>query len=118
MSEKQRPNCVGKGRTLAREAIATIGGLKEASKLSAEAQDKIGGLLTERASAWEGILKMPFIGTVKAGELSWDLNELANELKAAAGAGDEAKSLEIANNMASEIDKYINTTKTFVVRMT
>jgi hypothetical protein len=118
MSEKQRPNCVGKGRSLAREAIATIGGLKEASKLSAAAMDKIGSLLTERATAWEGILKMPFIGTVKAGEMSWDINEVANELKAAAGAGDEAKALELANSMAGEIDKYVQTTKTFVVRMT
>jgi hypothetical protein len=118
MSEKQRPNCVGKGRSLAREAIASIGAVKEASKLGAGAMDKIGALLTERASAWEAILKMPFIGTVKAGEMSYDISEAATELKAAAAAGDEAKSLEIANNMAAEIDKYIHTTKTFVVRMT
>jgi hypothetical protein len=92
MSEKQRPNIVGKGRSLARDAIAAIGALKEASKLGAGAMDKIGSLLTERASMWESILKMPFIGTVKAGEMSWDLSEAANELKAAAAAGDEAKS--------------------------
>ncbi len=118
MSEKQRPNCVGKGRSLAREAIATIGALKDGSKLSAGALDKVGALLTEKAAMWESILKMPFIGTVKAGELSWDLNEAANELKAASAAGDEAKALELAGNMAVEIDKYVHTTKTFVVRMT
>jgi hypothetical protein len=34
------------------------------------------------------------------------------------GAGDEAKSLEIASGMASEVDKFVHATKTFVVRMT
>ena len=118
MSEKQRPNVVGKGRALAREAIATIGALKEGTKLSAGAVDKVGSLLTERTAMLESILKMPFIGTVKAGELAWDLSEAANDLKAAAAGGDEAKALELANNMAAEIDKFVHTTKTFVVRMT
>ncbi|OGT27037.1 MAG: hypothetical protein A2Z17_01465 [Gammaproteobacteria bacterium RBG_16_66_13] len=119
MTEKQRPNVVGKGRSFLREAIAAIAEIKAGgSKLGAAGQDKVNSLLTDRATMLESILKMPFIGTVKAGELAWDLNDAATELKTAAAAGDEAKSLELATNMAAEMDKFVHTTKTFVVRMT
>ncbi len=116
--EKQRPNVVGKGRSLAREALSAIAEVKaSASKLSAGAQEKINSL-NDKGAELEKVLKMPFIGTVKAGEMAYDLNEMAVALKAAAGAGDEAKSLELVSSMTSELDKFVHTTRTFVVRMT
>ncbi len=118
MSEKQRPNVVGKGRSLAREALAAIAEVKgNASKLSAGGQEKINAL-SAKGGELEQVLKMPFIGTVKAGEMAYDLNEMAVELKTAVGAGDEAKSLELVNSMTAELEKFVHTTRTFVVRMT
>jgi hypothetical protein len=118
MSEKQRPNVVGKGRSLAREALAAIAEVKTgASKLSAGAQEQFNTLNTKGAEL-DKVLKMPFIGTVKAGEMAYDLNEMAVALKAAVGAGDEAKSLELVGSMCSELDNFVHTTRTFVVRMT
>jgi len=118
MTEKQRPNVVGKGRAFAKDALAAIAEVKAgSSKLSAGAQDKINSLSNKGADL-EKILKMPFVGTVKAGEMAYDLNEAAVALKTAVGAGDEAKSLELVDNMASEVDKFVHTTRTFVVRMT
>jgi hypothetical protein len=118
MTDKERPNVVGKGRSFARDALSAIAEVKaDASKLSAGAQDGISSL-TDKGAALEKVLRMPFISTVKAGEMAWDLNEMALALKKAVGAGDEAKSLEIASGMASELDKFVHATKTFVVRMT
>jgi hypothetical protein len=118
MSEKQRPNVVGKGRAFARDALAAIAEVKAgASKLSAGAQEKISGL-SDKGAELEKVLKMPFIGTVKAGEMAYDLNEAAVALKTAVAAGDEAKSLELVAAMGSEVDQFVHTTKTFVVRMT
>ncbi len=118
MTEKQRPNVVGKGRSFARDALAAIAEVKAgASKLSAGAQDKI-NVLTDKSGELEKVLKMPFIGTVKAGEMAWDLNEMAVALKSAVGAGDEAKSMELVSTMGADLDKFVHTTKTFVVRMT
>jgi hypothetical protein len=118
MSEKQRPNVVGKGRAFARDALAVIAEVKAgASKLSAGAQEKI-NVLSDKGAELEKVLKMPFIGTVKAGEMAYDLNEAAQALKSAVGSGDEAKSLELVAAMGSEVDQFVHTTKTFVVRMT
>jgi hypothetical protein len=118
MTEKQRPNVVGKGRTFAREALAVIEEVKAGgSKLSAGAQEKLNSLSAKGAEL-DKVLKMPFIGTVKAGEMAYDLNELAAQLKGAVGAGDEAKSLELVGSMTAELDSFVHTTRTFVVRMT
>src|SRR3990172_144337 len=106
MTEKQRPNVVGKGRSLAREALAAIAEITAGSaKLSAGAQEKI-NTLNDKGASLDKVLKMPFIGTVKAGEMAYDLNESAVALKTAVGAGDEAKSLELVGSMCSELDAF------------
>jgi hypothetical protein len=118
MTEKQRPNVVGKARSFAKEALAAIAEVKAgAAKLSAGAQDKI-NTAADKGAELEKVLKMPFVGTVKAGEMAWDLNEMAVALKSAVSAGDEAKCGELASSIASELEKFVHTTKTFVVRMT
>ena len=61
---------------------------------------------------------MAYLKTVKAGEVSWDLKEMASSLKETVGAGDESKALEILEQMGGDLDGFIHKIKTFVVRMT
>jgi hypothetical protein len=115
MTEKTRPNVTGKGPALARETIELFaeilsngGGMK--SMLEAE--------LAQRGADLEKIVKMAFLKTVKAGEMTWDLKEATLELKAAVEAGDEAKVKEIIGPLTADMDELIHRIKTFVVRMT
>ena len=119
MVEKKRPNIVGKGPTFAREMIAIFKEIQENSgDLSVEAAEKIKPLLGEKAEALEKVVKMAYLKTVKAGEVSWDLKEMALNLKETVGAGDESKALEILEQMGGDLDEFIHKIKTFVVRMT
>jgi hypothetical protein len=115
MTKKERPNVTGKGPALAKEMtevfaeiIANGGGMKA---------DLEAGL-ADRGAELEKIGKMAYLKTVKAGEVAWDLKEMAIELKEAVGAGDEAKAKEILASLTAGTDELIHKIKTFVVRMT
>lgn len=115
MTKKERPNVTGKGPALAKEVvelfadiIANGGGMKE----TLESQ------LADRGADLEKIGKMAYLKTVKAGEVAWDLKEMAAELKDAVGAGDEAKAKELLEPLTAGTDELIHKIKTFVVRMT
>jgi hypothetical protein len=115
MAQKERPNVTGKGPALAKEMVELFaeiisngGGMKE----TLEAQ------LADRGADLEKILKMAYLKTVKAGEVAWDLKEMATELKDAVAAGDEAKAKELLEPLTAGTDELIHKIKTFVVRMT
>ncbi|MBI5602518.1 MAG: hypothetical protein HY879_04110 [Deltaproteobacteria bacterium] len=119
MTEKSRPNVVGKGPTLTREMLEVFQAIQANSQgLSQEAALLITSQLGERSAELEKIIKMAYLKTVKAGETAWDMKEKALELKDSMTAGDEAKSLEITKDLTAELDQLIHKTKTFVVRMT
>lgn len=119
MVEKKRPNVVGKGPAFTREMIAVFKEIQEnTGDLSAAAEEKIKTLLGEKAEELEKVVKMAYLKTVKAGEVAWDLKEMATSLKETVGAGDESKALEILEQMNGELEGFINKIKTFVVRMT
>lgn len=115
MSPKERPNVTGKGPALAREIIELFGEiLSNAGSMSEMLESK----LADRGAALEKIVKMAFLKTVKAGEMTWDLKEMTLELKEAVAAGDEAKAKEILEPLTADMDELIHRIKTFVVRMT
>lgn len=119
MTEKSRPNVVGKGPTLTREMMEVFNEIQgNSGKLSQEAVLLINHQLGERSAALEKIIKMAYLKTVKAGETSWDMKEKALELKETMAAGDEPKSMEIMKDLTGALDEFIHKTKTFVVRMT
>jgi hypothetical protein len=115
MTKKERPNVTGKGPALAKEVvelfaeiIANGGGMK----------DMLESQLADRGASLEKIGKMAYLKTVKAGEVAWDLKEMAIELKDVVAAGDEAKAKEILDSLTADTDGLIHKIKTFVVRMT
>lgn len=115
MTQKERPNVTGKGPALARETIALF------EEILADGGDMKGLLeskLADRGADLQKIVKMAFLKTVKAGEMTWDLKEKTLELKAAVAACDEAKASEILEPLTVEMDELIHRIKTFVVRMT
>jgi hypothetical protein len=115
MTEKTRPNVTGKGPTLAREIVEVL------SQMIADGGGMKGMLeseLADRGEQLNKISKMAYLKTVKAGEVAWDLKEMALELKAAVDAGDEAKAKEIMGPLTGGMDELIHKIKTFVVRMT
>ena len=119
MAEKKRPNVVGKGPAFTREIIAIFKEIQEnMGSLSDETLERLNTLVAEKAEALEKVVKMAYLKTVKAGEVSWDLKEMALTLKEAVGAGDESKVLETVEQMGPELDDFIHKIKTFVVRMT
>ena len=119
MAENKRPNVVGKGPAFTREMIAIFKEIKEnSSSLSSEAAEQIGASLGEKAEELEKVIKMAYLKTVKAGEVSWDLKEMATSLKECVSAGDESKATEIFGQMQGDLDAFIHKIKTFVVRMT
>ena len=119
MTEKKRPNIVGKGPVLSREMIAIFKEIQEnTAGLSDDLAGKISAVLGEKGAALEKVVKMAYLKTVKAGEVAWDLKEEALRLKETIAAGDEAKATEILGNLDGELDGFINKIKTFVVRMT
>jgi hypothetical protein len=61
---------------------------------------------------------MPYLKTVKAGELAWDLKEKTIALKDAVAGGDEAAAVATSEELVPEAETIIHKTKTFVVRMT
>ena len=115
MTDKVRPNVTGKGPVLAREIVeiftqilSDAGGMK----------DMLEPQLADRAAQLEKIGKMAYLKTVKAGEITWDLKEIALELKSAVSTGDEAQAKKILEPMTAGLDELIHKIKTFVVRMT
>ena len=119
MAEKKRPNVVGKGPAFTREMIAIFKEIKEDSNgLSSEASEKIGAALGEKAEALEKVVRMAYLKTVKAGEVAWDLKEMATNLKERISTGDESKAMEIFGQMQGDLDTFTHKIKTFVVRMT
>jgi hypothetical protein len=119
MSEKKRPNVVGKGPAFTREMIDLFREIKDSTNgLSTEAAQQISTALGDRADDLEKIVKMAYLKTVKAGEVAWDIKEMATDLKESIGAGDEGKAMEIFGQMQGELDTFIHKIKTFVVRMT
>ena len=96
MSEKKRPNVVGKGPAFTREMIALFREIKDNTNgLSAEAAQQVSTTLGAKADELEKVVKMAYLKTVKAGEVAWDIKEMATDLKASIGAGDESKAMEI-----------------------
>lgn len=119
MTEKKRPNIVGKGPTLLREMIDVFNEIQESSDgLSDELAAKISAVLGEKGAALEKVVKMAYLKTVKAGEIAWDLKEETLNLKETIAAGDEGKATEILGKLDDELDGFIHKIKTFVVRMT
>lgn len=119
MADKKRPNVVGKGPAFTREIIATFKEIREnMGSLSDETSERLNTLVAEKAEALEKVIKMAYLKTVKAGEIAWDLKEMALALKNAVGDGDESKVLETVEQMGPELDDFIHKIKTFVVRMT
>jgi hypothetical protein len=119
MSEKKRPNVVGKGPVFTKEMIELFREIKDsANGLSSEAGQQIGAALAAKADELEKVVKMAYLKTVKAGEVAYDLKEMATDLKASAEAGDESKAVEIFGQMQGDLDNFIHKIKTFVVRMT
>jgi len=115
MTEKERPNVTGKGPALARETIELFAEiLADGGSMKGLLESK----LADRGAALEKIVKMAFLKTVKAGEMTWDLKEMTLDLKAAVAAGDEAKAKEILEPLTTDMDELIHRIKTFVVRMT
>lgn len=115
MAKKERPNVTGKGPALAREIIGMIDEiLSDGGSMKAMLESK----LSDRGADLQKIVKMAFLKTVKAGEMTWDLKEMTLELKEAVAAGDEAKATEILEPWTTEMDELIHRIKTFVVRMT
>lgn len=115
MTEKKRPNVTGKGPSLAREIIDVF---NEILSNSGSMKGMLEEALSDRGAQLEKIVKMAYLKTVKAGEVTWDLKEMALELKEAVAAGDESKAKEILEPMTAEMDQLIHKIKTFVVRMT
>jgi hypothetical protein len=119
MSDKKRPNVVGKGPAFTREMIALFREIADSTNgLSADAGQQISTTLGAKADDLEKVVKMAYLKTVKAGEVAWDLKEMATELKASIADGDESKSMEIFGQMQGDLDNFIHKIKTFVVRMT
>jgi len=115
MTEKKRPNVTGKGPSLAREIVEVFADiLSNSGSMKGMLEDA----LVDRGAQLEKIMKMAYLKTVKAGETTWDLKEMALELKAAVASGDESKAKEILEPMTAEMDQLIHKIKTFVVRMT
>lgn len=115
MTKKERPNVTGKGPALAREIIQLFG---EILDNGGSMKGLLESNLADRGADLEKIVKMAFLKTVKAGEMTWDLKEMALELKEAVAAGDEAKAKEIMEPLTADMDELIHRIKTFVVRMT
>jgi len=119
MTEKKRPNVVGKGPVLSREMIAEFKEILENSDgLSDDLAGKITAVLGEKGANLEKVVKMAYLKTVKAGEIAWDLKEETLNLKDTIAAGDEAKATEILGKLDGELDGFIYKIRTFVVRMT
>lgn len=119
MTEKKRPNVVGKGPSLISEMSVIFNEIGEdLGNFSDQAADKVKLLIAEQGQTVETLRKAAYVKTVKAGEVAWDLKEMALSLKDAVKAGDEAKATELVAKMESELDWFINKIKTFVVRMT
>lgn len=119
MTEKKRPNIVGKGPALSREMIGVFKEIQENSTGVSDAlAGKISAVLGEKGAALEKVVKMAYLKTVKAGEIAWDLKEETLRLKETIAAGDEAKATELLGKIDSELDGFIHKIKTFVVRMT
>lgn len=119
MSQKQRPNVVGKGPAFTKDIIVLFRSINEdSSGLSDEAAKQIGPACAQKADELEKIVKMAYLKTVKAGEIAWDLKEMATNLKESVSAGDESKAVEIYGQMQGVLDMFIHKIKTFVVRMT
>ncbi len=119
MSDKKRPNVTGKGPSLTREMLEIFKEIEgETGNLSGDAAARITSTLQEKGEELQKVIKMAYLKTVKAGETAWDCKEMAEELKAAAAAGDEAKSLEILETLNADLDQFLHKIKTFVVRMT
>jgi hypothetical protein len=115
MTTKERPNVTGKGPTLARETIELFG---QILANGGSMQSLLESKLADRGAQLDKIVKMAFLKTVKAGEMTWDLKEMTLELQTAVAAGDEAKVTEILEPLTTDMDELIRRIKTFVVRMT
>jgi hypothetical protein len=115
MTQKKRPNVTGKGPALARETIELF---KEILADGGEMKGLLESKLADRGADLQKIVKMAFLKTVKAGEMTWDLKEKTLELKAAVAIGDEAQVSEILEPLTADMDELIHRIKTFVVRMT
>jgi hypothetical protein len=119
MTEKQRPNVVGKGPALAREMLEVFQEIQNSTgNLSGAAKEKINSTLAEKSAELEKIIKMAYLKTVKAGEVAWDLKEKALELKEMVSKSDEASAMATIDQMTGELDGFVHKIKTFVVRMT
>ncbi|MBI5583727.1 MAG: hypothetical protein HY892_07870 [Deltaproteobacteria bacterium] len=119
MTEKSRPDVVGKGPTFTREMLEVFQEIQAKSpELSPGAAEQINSQLGERSTELGKIIKMAYLKTVKAGETTWDMKETALILKETIAAGEEPKSLELLKDLTGALDQFIHKTKTFVVRMT
>jgi hypothetical protein len=119
MSDQKRPNVVGKGPAFTREIIEMFREIKDSTNgLSPEAGQQISSTLGAKADDLEKVVKMAYLKTVKAGEVAWDLKEMATDLKASIADGDESKAMEVFGQMQGDLDTFIHKIKTFVVRMT
>jgi cob(I)alamin adenosyltransferase len=117
MADKKRPNVVGKGPALAKEIVEIITAVA-GSSVSDTAKEKIVVPLQGKADELTQIIKMAYLKTVKAGEVTWDLKEDLSEMKAKLDAGDEAGAVAATEALMPNLEELIHKTKTFVVRMT
>jgi hypothetical protein len=119
MSDVKKPNVVGKGPAFTREIIQIFGEIQEnIGSLSGDAAKAIGNFAGEKAEELAKVVKMAYLKTVKAGEVSYDLKGRVLNLKEAVGAGDEKEALNLLEQMREDIEHFIHKIKTFVVRMT
>jgi hypothetical protein len=117
MADNKRPNVVGKGPALAKEIIAII--TETAGSCASDtAKEKIAVPLQGKADELTQIIKMAYLKTVKAGEVTWDLKEALGEMKGKLAAGDEAGAVAATEALMPNLEELIHKTKTFVVRMT
>lgn len=115
MTKKERPNVTGKGPALAKEIVSIFDEiLTNGGSMKADLESQ----LADRGAELTKIGKMAYLKTVKAGEVTWDLKEMALELKSAVATGDDAKAKEILEPLTADMDHLIHKIKTFVVRMT
>ncbi len=119
MADQAMPNVAGKGPSLIREMLATF---KEVDgnlgMVPAGAAEKIKVLCTEKGQEIEPLTSRAYMKTVKAGETAWQCSQLAIELKASVGLGNETAAMATLEKLGTELDGLINKTKNFVVRMT
>jgi hypothetical protein len=115
MATKTRPNVTGKGPALAKEIVSIFDEiLSNGGGMQADLESQ----LADRGAELTKIGKMAYLKTVKAGEVTWDLKEMALELQSSVKAEDWTKAKDLLETLTADMDHLIHKIKTFVVRMT